>query len=58
VLVAAGKPQRYGTQYDMVDGKLQPAEIEDPEHVDARRAEVDLGTMAEYDRMIQANTKR
>lgn len=45
---ASGELQLYGTQLNMVDGAPVPFEIEDPEGVDARRAAVGLGTMAEY----------
>jgi hypothetical protein len=48
VLVAEGKPQRYGTQFHMVDGQLVPRPLEDEAQVDARREAVGLGTMAEY----------
>ncbi|HEY0093685.1 MAG TPA: DUF6624 domain-containing protein [Archangium sp.] len=53
VLVAEGKPQRYGTQFHMVEGKLVPRPIEDEANVDARRAAVGLGTMAEYNAQMQ-----
>ncbi|WPB79344.1 DUF6624 domain-containing protein [Archangium violaceum] len=53
VLVAEGKPQRYGTQFYMVEGKLVPRPIEDEANVDARRAAVGLGTMAEYNAQMQ-----
>lgn len=53
ILVADGKPQRYGTQFHMVDGKLVPRPIEDEAHVDERRASVGLGTMAEYNAQMQ-----
>lgn len=55
ILAGEGKPQRYGTQYHEVDGKLVPQPIEDAEHVDARRAAVGLSTLAEYDKVMQAN---
>lgn len=55
ILAGEGKPQRYGTQYHEVDGKLVPQPIEDAEHVDSRRAAVGLSTLAEYDRIMQAN---
>lgn len=58
VLVGEDKPQRYGTQYHEVDGKLVPQPIEDAERVDERRAGVGLMTMAEYDRIMQANYAR
>lgn len=45
VLVAEKKPQRYGTQ---MDAEFQPKPIDDPEHVDERRAEVGLPTLKEY----------
>jgi hypothetical protein len=53
VLVAEGKPQRYGTQFHTVEGKLVPRPIEDEANVDARRAAVGLGTMAEYNAQMQ-----
>jgi hypothetical protein len=55
ILAGEGKPQRYGTQYHEIDGKLVPQPIEDAEHVDARRAAVGLSTLAEYDKVMQAN---
>jgi len=48
VLVAEGKPQRYGTQFHNVDGKLALRPIEDEANVDARRAAVGLEPLAEY----------
>lgn len=48
VLVAQKKPQRYGTQASMVDGKIEIGECEDPENLDIRRAEVGLPPVAEY----------
>ncbi|KFA93473.1 DUF6624 domain-containing protein [Archangium violaceum] len=53
VLVAEGKPQRYGTQFHTVEGKLVPRPIEDEANVDARRAAVGLGTLAEYNAQMQ-----
>ncbi|MEM7454842.1 MAG: DUF6624 domain-containing protein [Planctomycetota bacterium] len=48
VLVNEGKPQRYATQMTMRDGKLAFQDLEDPDNVDARRAEVGLPPAAEY----------
>jgi hypothetical protein len=50
VLVAEGKPQVYGTQVATEeDGTIIPrTPIEDPDNVDARRAEMGLGTLEEY----------
>jgi len=60
VLVAEKKPQRYGSQFHEVDGKLVPQPIEDETRVDERRAAVGLGTLAEYaaqmERMRQMNS--
>lgn len=54
VLTSEGKPQRYGTQFTRVDGKLAPTPIEDAAHVDARRLELGMPTMAEYEAIIRA----
>jgi hypothetical protein len=53
VLVADGKPQRYGTQFHQVDGQLVPREVEDPGKLEARRKKVGLPTMAEYKAMMR-----
>ena len=45
------RPQRYGTQGRCTpEGRFEPREIEDPEHVDQRRAEAGVGPpkLAEY----------
>lgn len=57
ILTGEGKPQRYGTQFHEVDGKLVPQPIEDPEHVDRLRASVGLTPLADYDTLMQANFK-
>jgi hypothetical protein len=46
LLQGRGKKQRYGTNYEMRDGELTPAPIEDEGNVDARRREVGLLTLA------------
>jgi hypothetical protein len=48
ILVAEKKPQRYGTQFATVNGKLVSQPIEDEAHVDERRAAVGLVPLAEY----------
>ncbi len=48
VLVNTGKPQRYATQLEEVDGKMVPKALEDPETVNARRAAVGLDSLEEY----------
>lgn len=45
IAVAEQRPQRFGTQFG---ADREPRPIEDPAHVDERRASVGLGTMAEY----------
>ncbi|WP_324604473.1 MULTISPECIES: DUF6624 domain-containing protein [Streptomyces] len=54
VLVAAGEPQVYGTQYTNArDGDLRPYPVTDPEQLDARRAAVGLESAAAYDRRMR-----
>jgi hypothetical protein len=47
MLKIAGK-QRYGTQVECREGKLQPKPLEDAERVDTLRAEVNLPSMDKY----------
>lgn len=49
VRVHAGQPQRYGNQFIRDDQGLRPQPIEDPEHLDERRAAVGLCPFAEYE---------
>jgi len=58
VLCAAGKPQRYGTQFEEVNGEMRPKPIEDEANVDARRKEVGLGTLEEYAKQMRSLQKR
>lgn len=55
VLIGEGKPQRYGSQLELVDDKLVPLPISDPADVDQRRASMGLGTMESY--LVDATTK-
>ncbi len=52
VLLAEGKKQIYGTQFQTVDGKMEPKPLEDPANVDRRRAEAGLEPLAEYARQL------
>jgi len=52
VLVRSGQPQRYGSSFSMVDGRLVADPIEDESRVDARRAEIGLPPMTEYVRLL------
>jgi hypothetical protein len=53
VLLAEGKKQIYGTQFTLRDGKWQPRDLEDPEHVDQRRAEAGMMSLAEYAKALE-----
>ncbi|QDE41468.1 hypothetical protein FIV34_20820 [Luteibacter pinisoli] len=58
VLVAQGKPQRYGTQYDIDAGtghavKMSLKPVEDRVHLDTRRAAMELMPQADYDCMLR-----
>ena len=57
VRVAKGLPQVYGTQVGADEtGELAPrTPIEDPEHVDERRAAAGLGTLEEYYEELRAS---
>jgi hypothetical protein len=50
VLVRSGQPQRYGSSFSVVDGRLVADPIDDEDTVDSRRAQVGLPPMAEYAR--------
>jgi hypothetical protein len=54
VLVADGKKQRYGTQFQLKDGRLEAYPLEDPDRVDERRKTVDLGPLAEFRKELEA----
>jgi len=58
ILVAEGKPQRYGTQFRTVNGQLVPEPIEDEAHVDARREAVGLETLEEYAEQLRQMAAR
>ena len=52
VRVQSGRPQRYGTQYSLVDGAMVQDPVEDPANLDARRADLGLVPIAEYERLL------
>jgi hypothetical protein len=54
VLLKEGKKQRYGTQFINEDGVWKPQPLDDEAHVDARRAEIGLDTLAEYVEQLKA----
>lgn len=47
VLLAEGRAQEYGTQFEGREGRWVPQRLRDPEGVDERRAAMGLGTLAE-----------
>jgi hypothetical protein len=57
VLVHRGQPQRYGSQFDIVGGRLVPAPVADLATLDERRASVGLPPMAEYVKALGEQTK-
>lgn len=42
------KPQRYGTQFTQAGGTMQMEPVEDAEHLDERRADMDMMPIAAY----------
>jgi uncharacterized protein DUF6624 len=53
VLLAEGRPQRFGTQFEKnAAGKWVPKTLDDPQHVDDRRRAVGLEPLAEYARRM------
>ncbi len=52
VQVNEGKPQRYGTQFHVVEGVLQPRPIRDAVNVDKRGKSMGLSTMKEYTELM------
>lgn len=54
VAKAQGRPQRYGSQATIKDGKVILDPIEDSAHVDERRARMGLPPLAEYVRVLDS----
>ncbi len=52
VLVSEGKPQRFGTQFNWTNGRLDMLPVENQEHLEERRAQYLLPPMAEYRKML------
>lgn len=52
VAINQGRKQRYGTNFDCINGKNAPQPLEDPDRVEAWRKEVGLKPLAEYTREI------
>lgn len=54
VLIGQGKPQRYGTQYSVANGRLDLDPLENADSVDVWRAGVGLGPLADYLKQARA----
>lgn len=54
LLVGRGKPQRYGTNFDMRDGELKPTPMESEANIDELRKSVGLGSMKNYSCLLRA----
>jgi hypothetical protein len=53
VLVQQGRPQRYGTQFEFVEGELRMNPVEDEAGLEERRRAMGLPPMSEYLRMLR-----
>lgn len=53
VLVAAGKPQRYGTQVQLENGRPVVKNVEDEANLDSRRSALGMEPMDEYLQLIE-----
>jgi hypothetical protein len=53
ILIAEGKPQRYGTQFNVLDGEFVMLPLENEMKVDDYRQELNLPTLAEYTALLK-----
>jgi len=53
ILIRLGKPQRYGTQFDVIDAKVVFKSIRDPDSVDERRRELNMPSLDCYSRLVE-----
>jgi hypothetical protein len=58
VLLAAGKPQRFGTQFDWFSGKFRPKGSVNLADIDANRQAIGLMPLADYACMMNDRLKR
>jgi hypothetical protein len=58
VLLAQGKKQLYGTQFDTDGNKCEPINVDDPKHLDDRRKAVGLGPIADYAQLLCTTYKQ
>ncbi|HEY6125876.1 MAG TPA: DUF6624 domain-containing protein [Steroidobacteraceae bacterium] len=52
VALADKRQQRYGTQGQCANGVWKPHDVEDPEHLDARRAKLGMEPIAEHAQLV------
>jgi len=57
-LVYQHKPQVYGSQGTLKDGHFVLDAVQDPEHLDERRAQVGLGPIADYQALIEKDYRK
>lgn len=55
IRIQEGKKQKYGTQYKIVEGKIEFLPIEDEAKVNNLRAEIGLESIEEYKRKAEGN---
>ena len=48
VLLAAGRPQRFGTQFDWYPGQFKPTGVGDTAEIEANRRTLGLMSLADY----------
>jgi hypothetical protein len=54
LLAARGKPQRYGTNFELRDGELKPAPMQDEANIEKIRRAAGLGSLANYACVLRA----
>ena len=58
LLLAAGKPQRYGTQFDWFSGKFKPKGVVNLADIEVNRRALDLMPLEDYACMMNGKLKR
>ena len=54
VLVASGRPQKYGTQATIENGRVVIKETEDPQDLNSRRSSLGMMPIEEYVNLIES----
>lgn len=58
VLVAAGKPQRFGTQFDWYSGRFKPKGVVNMTEIEANRRQLGLMSLKDYACVMNRKLKR